>query len=507
MDSTINRFATILAGALKTFQLYKQDNKALDEIMMNLSNRFQAVAQIKPVLKLQVTNRSVVYEGDVLGSTDISFFFARTLRTLGFKEIIFKAPIQSRHFFQFLNILSSKESDEIKLEKLLVFVGDDGEKPISLISMTSTSVLLRMPDEALLKQLAPLSVPSAQGGPGFIEALTATPIESMPDLFTWICVKAGTLNKNLASFVRNLTDATREGYFPWERFLKLFPLPAAIKEMGFNKLVGQFTPRPRTASPLGLNFKTRKGPVRRTSVDWKNLMSCYSSEELVARKELLTSGSQQLGLQDLDLAEALLSSTGSDFFLGLRILIRYLGQKNAVVGQEKAVKIGIKVWLSTQLDANDMSQMSLMHALRQLLASPENMTLTLVPLRMLTFESEMFGKISNFILSLGEVALPALIRSLDAEQDRGMRRKLCHVITLIAKQRGVDFLLESIPEASSYLLRNIVMILGDTRNVKSVEALGSLLTHPQQIVQTETIRSLQKINSPEALELLKGQKL
>jgi len=59
----------------------------------------------------------------------------------------------------------------------------------------------------------------------------------------------------------------------------------------------------------------------------------------------------------------------------------------------------------------------------------------------------------------------------------------------------VDFLIESIPGATHFLLRNITMILGDIKSGAAIEAIGNLMNHPQNIVRMEAVRSLAKIGS------------
>jgi HEAT repeat protein len=126
------------------------------------------------------------------------------------------------------------------------------------------------------------------------------------------------------------------------------------------------------------------------------------------------------------------------------------------------------------------------------------MSLTIFPLRNVPIESDVFLHISQYIVSLGDAALPSLIAVLDTEQDRSMRKKLCHLITLVAREAGADFLIESLKAASSFLVRNIIMILGDLKPAKANEMIAGLIHSPLKIVRIEALRSLCKIGTDEA---------
>src|SRR5581483_11247548 len=86
----INRFVSMLSGALHALYLYRQDNKAIDEIMENLAKRFQLASANKYVIKLGITNRSILYEGNPIGSPEVTRHLSILLVEMGFKEIIFR---------------------------------------------------------------------------------------------------------------------------------------------------------------------------------------------------------------------------------------------------------------------------------------------------------------------------------------------------------------------------------------------------------------------------------
>lgn len=490
----VNRFVSTLAGSFRSFYIYNQDNKAFDEIMQNVSKRFNdAVVDIKSI-KLQITNRSLIFEAEPAGHKEITVFFASVLRNLGFREIIFTAPLQGRHFFQLLHILSGKEPVEAKNERLSSFIGDGDTKPITLVPVTANMLLLRLTDNQISQRLEPVTAADSD----FMALLEQADPRTLPDLFTWICVRAERLAPFTANFVRNMVEATREGFFPIERFLALFPLPSRTKKRFEDGLSGPPPYRARKATPLFHRFLPSERPLKSGSLDWSSRLVAFSADEAQIHHALKSGGAVVSPTSDLELAQALMADGGSNLILGIHMLIRYMSEKNPVPVQERALKIAIDLWMSAKEEADNPSIVSLLSSLRQALSSFNNVNLVLFPLRNVTMESPMFSDTVAYFASLGKSAIPAIVGSLDAEQDRGMRKKLCAVITAVAKENGVDSLVAAMKGASPFLLRNIVMILGDIRDAQAVAELAPLLTHGQKIVRTEAMRTLCKIGTPEA---------
>ncbi len=493
----VNRFVSTLAGSFRAFYIYNQDNKAFDEIMQNVSKRFNDAAVEQKIIKLQLTNRSMVFEGEPAGLKELTIFFASVLRNLGYREIIFTAPLQGRHFFQVLHILSGKEPAEAKMDRLSAFIGDGDSKPITLVPVTANMLLLRLTDAQISQRLESVGQDS-----DFVGQLEQADIADLPDLFTWICVKGTLLTPSTAAFARNLVEATREGYFPIERFLAIFPMPTRLKMKFDNGLAGPPPYRMRKPTPLFHRFIPSERPAQKQIMSWASRLVAFSSDEAQLHQQLKAGGAVVSPTSDLELAQALMADGGPNLILGIHMLIRYMSEKNPVPVQERALKIAIDLWMSRKEESDNPSIISLLSTLRQALSSFNNMNLVLFPLRNVTMESPMFADTVAYFASLGKSAIPPLVGSLDAEQDRGMRKKLCGIIAAVARENGVDALMSAMKNASPYLLRNIVMILGDIKDAGAISEMAPLLTHGQKIVRTEAMRTLCRIGTPEANTIL-----
>src|SRR6185295_15168011 len=110
-------------------------------------------------------------------------------------------------------------------------------------------------------------------------------------------------------------------------------------------------------------------------------------------------------------------------------------------------------------------------------------------------ESSQFADLVRYFISLGKTCLPSLVEILGAEQDRSMRKKMCLLITQVAREDGGDVLLNALSTPNTFLLRNLVMIIGDIKNSHAVTTLVPLLNHAQKNIRTEAVRSLCKIGS------------
>jgi len=109
-------------------------------------------------------------------------------------------------------------------------------------------------------------------------------------------------------------------------------------------------------------------------------------------------------------------------------------------------------------------------------------------------------EIRQYLLHLGAQSLPQMIQMLGELNDRKQRRLLCEILAEIGKQ-DIDALAEVLNDEKWYLVRNIAMILGMTKEPGSVKHLEKILKHVDVRVRRETIRALEVISSGETKDL------
>lgn len=117
------------------------------------------------------------------------------------------------------------------------------------------------------------------------------------------------------------------------------------------------------------------------------------------------------------------------------------------------------------------------------------------------FESPNIDVIRRYLMLLDRNSITDLVGMLGELQDRKKRRLLCDVLAEIGK-RDVALLSEALDDDRWYLVRNIVMILGMTRDPGTVTYLNKPMRHDDFRVRREAVRALDGIHSEETKKLL-----
>ncbi len=126
-------------------------------------------------------------------------------------------------------------------------------------------------------------------------------------------------------------------------------------------------------------------------------------------------------------------------------------------------------------------------------ASPENL------MALLDFST--IDDIRSYLLLLERNALSPMVAVLGDLQDRKKRRILCDILAETGRQ-DIPVLSEALTDERWYLVRNIAMILGMTKEPAAVPHLQKVLKHPDLRVRRETVRALDSIHTEEAKKLL-----
>jgi HEAT repeat protein len=87
-----------------------------------------------------------------------------------------------------------------------------------------------------------------------------------------------------------------------------------------------------------------------------------------------------------------------------------------------------------------------------------------------------------------------MILILGELQDRRQRRLLCEILAELGRQ-DVEVLADALTDERWYLLRNLAMILGMTRQAGAVKHIEKILTHPDVRVRREAVRALDVIRT------------
>jgi hypothetical protein len=111
--------------------------------------------------------------------------------------------------------------------------------------------------------------------------------------------------------------------------------------------------------------------------------------------------------------------------------------------------------------------------------------------------------IQAYITLLNKNAITPLLSLLGELEDRKMRRVVCNVLSVIGRQ-DIETLAKGIHDERWYLVRNILMILGMTKDPKAIKYVKERLRHPEPKVRKEAIKALESIGSEEIKGHLMG---
>jgi HEAT repeat protein len=116
------------------------------------------------------------------------------------------------------------------------------------------------------------------------------------------------------------------------------------------------------------------------------------------------------------------------------------------------------------------------------------------------FESSSAEEIRKYLHFLGSDSIPNLIQLLGELEDRRQRRLLCEIMAEKA-QDNIDTFGEALEDSRWYLVRNLAMILGMTKEPSAVKHLEKTLGHHDTRVRRETVRALDAIRGGDTKRL------
>ena len=116
-------------------------------------------------------------------------------------------------------------------------------------------------------------------------------------------------------------------------------------------------------------------------------------------------------------------------------------------------------------------------------------------------ESSDDADIKQYFYLLGKKFIPNMLEILGELENRRQRRLLCEIVAELGR-KDIDILSEAMKDKRWYFVRNIVMVLGMTREPAALRYLEKGLRHPDLTVRREAIRAIVGIQSDDTRRLL-----
>lgn len=115
---------------------------------------------------------------------------------------------------------------------------------------------------------------------------------------------------------------------------------------------------------------------------------------------------------------------------------------------------------------------------------------------------ETISRILKCLKLMGTYAVEFLVDALSAEENMAKRKIICEALEDLASD-FLDVIIAKMEAQEWYVVRNIVAIIGHTKNQKSLVYLRRAILHPDSRVRSETVTALAGLKSKDSIEILK----
>ena len=154
-----------------------------------------------------------------------------------------------------------------------------------------------------------------------------------------------------------------------------------------------------------------------------------------------------------------------------------------------------------QVASLDAEQLKRLGAAVRVMASPSSLRSITSSLRLYHHDSPEYLACRRLLATLGEYSLTPLLEVLADEPDMAARKGMVDLISAMAVNY-VDELGERLSDGRWYFVRNVVSIMGSTRDPRVLPHLRRTLRHHDERVRRETIRALSSVKERIAEEML-----
>lgn len=121
-------------------------------------------------------------------------------------------------------------------------------------------------------------------------------------------------------------------------------------------------------------------------------------------------------------------------------------------------------------------------------------------IRTLFRESAEVNDITQYLSLLEKDSVPNMIQMLGELQEMKQRKLLCEILTVFGRH-DVNIFSDALNDERWFLVRNIAMILGMTKEPAAVEHLEKAFRHPNLKVRREVVKALENISSEDTKAL------
>lgn len=478
--AAVEGFAGALMPCAKMTGLYQAGHPAIAPIAERVKNLLLRALGQDTTIVFDVKGKSVLVEDTPLAETKDITLLGSTLHMLGIGQVLFTSRLTGDGMFEFMKVLMLKPDDSKNLtaiQKDLLNLKIPGLQMAFVISVVDTGEMVADQQPGRLTEEQVLAFTKAETPQDFLLLLRR---QNEP--------LAG---KAAESVTAALDDALNRGASA-EQF-------AAAMPWDF------YDPRIKArwdafAAKLDWAPKAGKKPCRRwdrnTVVSQTGL---FRDADLAAIKDRTALSKPDALKFSLETVHSVLQRPASETISKLALMA--YGRVLAELGHDGDIG-ALFAEFNKWREPGPLSE-AVMKLMADKVVSPLLARNMVAYVNGIAENTPEFASAENFMAALGARGIPFYLEELKDLSDVQNRRKLCLLLTAVSRRlKSVQAFIPALGDADWFLVRNVVMILGDVNMPGTAELIAPSLKHDHQRVREETIRSLGKIGNPSAVAAL-----
>lgn len=480
--SAIKAFIGSLMPSAKMMSLYKPGHPAIVPITERVKNVLMKALGPDTTLVVDIKGKNIAVEDLTLAETRDISLFAGTLHTFGVGQILFTNRLTAEGMYEFLKVLLLKPAEnktltsiQQELQKLKI-PGLQMSFVISVVDAGNTGIADQKPGQLSEKQVS-----------AFTRAGT------VQDFLLLLLRQNEPLTGKAAEAVTAALDNTLNREMSLEQFQTTMPwdlYDSRIRACWYSFMQRHYW-APKDRKNKALPKMDRNSVISQTGL--------FQNADLEVLKVRTTQDKPQAIRFALETIHGVLKKPSAPVQAKLALmayarLLSELGKD----GDIQSLFSEFKKWQ----EPKPLSEV-IMKILEEKVASPVLAENLVAHLGAQPEKTAGFAEAENFVAVLGAKNLPLFIEQLRDLEDVHKRRKLCLLLTSVCKKLGsVQPLVPALADPDWFLVRNVVMILGDANLPDTARLLAPALLHEHPKVREAAVRSLGKAGGVEASEAL-----
>ena len=478
----IETFIGSLMPSAKMMSLYKPGHPAIVPITERVKNVLMKALGPDTTLVVDIKGKNVAVEDLTLAETRDINLFAGTLHTFGVGQVLFTNRLTGEGMYEFLKVLLLKPAEnktltsiQQELQKLKI-PGLQMSFVVSVVDAGNTGIADQKPGQLSEEQVTAF-----------------TRAETVQDFLLLLLRQNEPLTGKAAEAVTAALDNTLNREMSLEQFQAAMPWD--LYDPRIRACWYSFMQRHHWA-PKDRKNKSLPRLDRKSVVSQAGL---FLNADLEVLKVRTTQDKPQAIRFALETIHGVLQNPSVP--VQAKLALMAYGRLLSELGKDGDIQSLFSEFKKWQ-EPKPLSEV-IMKILEEKVASPVLAENLLGHLGAQPEKTAGFAEVENFVAVLGVKNLPLFIEQLRDLEDVHKRRKLCLLLTTVCKKLGsVQPLVPALADPDWFLVRNVVMILGDANFPETAGLVAPALLHAHPKVREAAVRSLGKAGGPVAADAL-----